>query len=150
MVSKSDIQKFLEPRKIAIAGVSRNPKKFGNVVYMELKKKGYELFPINPHTPVVDGDTCYPSVSALPPDVTHLLILTPRNETDAVLKEAINKGITRIWVQQMSETKDTIKIAEEYNTEVILNKCIFMFADPVHGIHKFHKTLVKIFGGLPK
>jgi len=32
------VQSFLEPKKLAIAGVSRNPKKFGRVVYEHLKK----------------------------------------------------------------------------------------------------------------
>jgi len=150
MVSKKDIQTFLEPRKLAIAGVSRNPKKFGNMVFRELKKKGYSVFPINPNTTEIEGEKCYGAVTDLPGDVKHLVILTPKKETDAVLREAINKGITRIWVQQMSETKDTIRIAEEFQVELITNKCIFMFAEPVAGIHKFHRTLVKIFGRLPK
>ena len=86
----------------------------------------------------------------LPRDVSHLLILTPKEETDVVLREAINKGITNIWVQQMSETADTIRIAEEYNVELITGKCIYMFAEPVAGVHKFHRTLMKWFGKLPR
>ena len=150
MVTKKDIEKFLEPKKLAIAGVSRNPKKFGYMVYAELKKKGYAVYPINPNAPEIDGVACYNTVSDLPQDVKHLLILTPKKDTDAVLREAIQKGITSIWVQQMSETAETMRIASAYNTEVILKKCIFMFADPVGGIHKFHRTLAGIFGRLPK
>ena len=50
MITKKDIEKFLEPKKLAIAGVSRNPKKFGHQVYEELKKKGFEVYPVNPQT----------------------------------------------------------------------------------------------------
>jgi uncharacterized protein len=150
MVSKKDIENFLEPKKLAIAGVSRNPKKFGYSVYHELKKSGYTVYPINPNTDEIEGEKCYAAVSDLPGDVKHLLIVTPKKDTDTVLREAINKGITRIWVQQMSETAETIRIAEEFHVEMITNKCIFMFAEPVAGFHKFHKTLVRIFGRLPK
>jgi hypothetical protein len=150
MVSKKNIQDFLEPKKLAIAGVSRNPKKFGYAVFQELKKNGYSVYPVNPNTDVIDGQKCYAAVSDLPEEVKHLLILTPKKETDAVLREAINKGISRIWVQQMSETADTIRIAEEFHVELISKKCIFMFAEPVAGIHSFHRTLMKIFGRLPK
>ena len=66
-----------------------------------------------------------------------------------VLQKAINKGIKNIWVQQYSNTENTLKIAEEYNKEIIHKKCIFMFAKPVAGIHKFHKMLMKVFGKLP-
>jgi len=150
MVTKKQIENFLEPRKLAIAGVSRNPKKFGYMVYRDLKKNGYDIYPVNPLTPEIDGVKCYPTVSDLPADVKHLLVLTPKKKTDAVLREAINKGIKNIWVQQMSETAETIKIAEEYQVELIYKKCIFMFAEPVSGLHKFHRTIMKIFGRLPK
>ena len=150
MITRKKIEGFLENKKLAIAGVSRNPKKFGHVVYEDLKKKGYQVLAVNPAAESINGDPSYKSVNDLPGDVKHLLILTPKQDTDAVLREAINKGITNIWVQQMSETADTIRIAEEYNIELITGKCIFMFAEPVAGIHKFHRTLMKWLGRLPK
>ena len=149
-VTKKDIEKFLEPRKLAIAGASRNPKKFGHGIFIELLNKGYEVIPVNPHANEINGVKCYHKVSEIPDDVKSLLIVTPKEETDGVLREAINKGITNIWVQQMSETEDTIKIAEEYQVDVIYKKCIYMFAEPVAGFHKFHRTIVRIFGGLPR
>jgi uncharacterized protein len=150
MVTKAQIRNFLEPRKLAIAGVSRNPKKFGYAVFNELKQKGYTVYPVNPNTGEMGGDTCYATVSELPDDVKHLLIVTPRTDTDAVLHEAIQKGITHVWVQQMSETPDTVQIAEAGRVDVITRKCIFMFADPVKGVHKFHRTCMGLFGRLPK
>jgi len=149
MITKKDIEKFLEPKKLAIAGVSRDPKKFGHQVYDELKKRGYEVYPVNPQTSEIAGEKCYRSVSELPAGVDRMLIVTPKNETDAILREAVKKGITRVWVQQMSETKDTVKIAKEYNVDLISKKCIFIYADPVTSIHKFHRTLLKWFGRLP-
>ncbi len=58
MVTKADIQNFLQPRRFAIAGVSRNPKKFGRMVYNELKKSGYTLYPINPNLQEIEGEKC--------------------------------------------------------------------------------------------
>lgn len=150
MVTKKQIQDFLEPKKLAIAGVSRDSKKFGYMVYRDLKKNGYEVYPVNPKAPEIDGSKCYPSVSDLPGDVNRLLILTPRKDTDDVLREAIGKGIRSVWVQQMSETPDTVRIADENQVDLIQKKCIYMFADPVVSIHKFHRTLVKFFGRLPR
>jgi uncharacterized protein len=149
-VSKQLIDNFYKEKRIAIAGVSRNPKKFGYQVFNELVKKGYDILPINPKASSINDIACYPEIDNLPADVESLLILTPKDQTDDILKKAINKGIKNIWVQQMSETSDTLKIAKEYNKEIIHHKCIFMFAEPIHSIHKFHRTLVKIFGGLPK
>lgn len=149
-VTNNQINSFLEGRKLAIAGVSRSSKKFGHVVYKELKDKNYSVVPINPNADTIDGDPCIKSVDELPADIESILITTPTSETDKVLRKAIQKGIKNIWVQQMSETQETLKIAEEYQREIIFGKCIFMFAEPVNGFHKFHKTLVRLFGGLPK
>jgi uncharacterized protein len=150
MVTKSDIQNFLQPRRFAIAGVSRNPKKFGRMVYDELKKSGYDLFPVNPNIGEINGEKCYSGIGELPGDVKHLFIATAKKDTDAVLREAIQKGMTHVWIQQMSETPETMRIAADSNIQLIVKKCIFMFADPVKGVHKFHKCLMGLFGRLPK
>ena len=149
-VSKNQIDTFLEKKKLAIAGVSRNEKKFGNIVFKELTKHGYEVLPINPKAESIGGTTCYPTVESLPNDIESILILTPKFNTDEILRSSIRRGIKNIWVQQASNTKDTLKIAEEYEQEIIHSKCIFMFAEPINGMHKFHRTINHIFGALPK
>lgn len=150
MITLRQIENFLEPKKMAVAGVSRNPNKFGYHVYAELKKKGFELFPLNPFATEIKGDKCYTCLADIPADVKHLLILTPKTATDTLLIEAVNRGINNIWVQQMSETKNTLQIAEQNNINLIYKKCILMFAEPVSGIHKFHRAILRFFGRLPK
>lgn len=149
-VRRNQIDDFFKEKQIAIAGVSRNPKKFGSEIFKTLLEKGYGVLPVNPHAKEIQGVACFKDVGSLPEQVDSLLIVTPREKTDDLLRQAINKGIKNIWIQQMSDTKETLKIAEEFNKEIISGKCVFMFAEPVAGVHKFHKTLVKIFGGLPK
>lgn len=147
---KQQINSFFSAGKIAIAGVSRSPKKFGYQVFHELKEKKYPVIPLNPNADTIDGESCYKSLDKLPAGTDSLLILTPKHETDKLLREAISKGIKNIWIQQMSETPESMKIASEAQKEIILGKCVFMFAEPVKGVHKFHRSLVKFFGGLPK
>lgn len=149
-VSRQQIEDFFNGKQIAIAGVSRNPKKFGYTVFKELTDKGYDVLPINPNAEEIDGVKCYNNIAGLPDQVESILIITPKEQTDNLLREGIIKGIKNIWVQQMSNTQETLKIAEEYQKEIIFGKCIFMFSEPVGSIHKFHRTLVRIFGGLPK
>ena len=149
-VSKSQIDTFLSAGSIAIAGVSRDEKKFGRVVYNDLRKSGYDVLAINPKLKEIEGDKCYADIEELPDEVESLLIVTPKTETDEVLRNAINKGIKNIWVQQYSDTEQTLQVAEEYDREIIHKKCIFMFAEPVAGFHKFHRTIVRFLGRLPK
>jgi predicted CoA-binding protein len=150
MVTLNEIQKFLAPRKIAIAGVSRNDKKFGGVIFKELRQKGFVLYPINPNAEEIQGVKCYKSVSDLPSDVEHLFIVTRNTETESVAKAAIERGVKMIWIQQKSDTPEAVKLIEDAGIPLIYKKCILMFADPVKSIHAFHRFFVKTFGKYPK
>jgi uncharacterized protein len=150
MITLNQIQDFLAPRKMAMAGVSRNPKKFGGAIFKELKEKGFELYPINPNAEEIQGVKCYKSVEELPADVEHLLIVTPKYETELVARSAVKIGIKMVWIQQQSDTEEAVKTIEEAGIPLIYKKCIMMFADPVKSVHGFHRFLVKTFGGYPK
>ena len=150
MTTLNEINKFLEPKKMAIAGVSRNPKKFGGAIFKELKEKGFDLYPINPNAIEIQGVKCYKLVEELPEHVSHLLIVTPRQETKNIAIAAVSRGIKMIWIQQKSDTPEAVKIIEDAGIPLIYKKCIMMFADPVQSFHKFHRFWVKTFGNYPK
>jgi hypothetical protein len=50
----------------------------------------------------------------------------------------------------MSETAESIEYALSNKTNLVTGQCILMFAEPVEGIHKFHRNLKKWFGRMPK
>jgi len=149
MVTLKDIEDFLKFKSFAIVGVSREKKKFGNLVYCELKKKGYQLYPVNRFATSIDGDFCYKNISELPPDVRHVLIVVPKSKTNQVMQEVIDKGITHIWLQQQSETEEALQLAKDNNINLIYGQCIFMHAKPVTGFHCFHRFLKKLGGKFP-
>jgi len=95
MTKLASVQSFLEPKKMAIAGVSRNPKKFGRVVYEHLKKRDYQLYGINPNCENLDGDPCYKSVADLPEKNLNLYVVTPKDQTKEVVQAAIDLACLR-------------------------------------------------------
>ena len=143
------IADFLAPRKLALAGVSRNEKKFGYMAFKDLKEKGYELYPINPDVDEIFGVKCYRSVSDLPAGVMHLVSMVPKERTREVVGQALDRGINNIWIQQMSETDEAIELALSKNAGLVVKSCILMHAAPVKGFHAFHRGIMKIFGMLP-
>lgn len=150
MTTLNEIQKFMAPKKMAIAGVSRNPKKFGGSVFKDLKAKGFDLYPVNQNADEIQGVKCYKSVSDLPEDVKHLFIVTPKTSTADVAGQAIAKGMDMIWIQQQSDTPEAVEAITKAGIPLIHKKCIMMFAGPVKGPHNFHRFLVKVFGRYPK
>jgi uncharacterized protein len=150
MTKLSTIRKFLEPKELAVSGVSRNKKKFGRVVYDTLKERGYKLYPINPHMTEIDGEPCFTDITQLPVNVKHLLVATPVSQTEEVVAKAISRGINNIWIQQMAESAAAIDLAEKNGINLIKKECILKFAEPVTGVHKFHRFINKLFGTYPK
>lgn len=48
MTSEQAVDNFLKCNSVAAAGVSRDKRKFGYIVYNHLKTNNYKVFPINP------------------------------------------------------------------------------------------------------
>jgi predicted CoA-binding protein len=149
MKTLSQINEFLDSQPIAVAGVSRNPKKFGYTAFKELKEKGMKVIPVNPSADQILGEKAYPSVKSLPADVKGLIILTKKDQTAALVKEAKEKGIKQIWIQQMADSKEAIAELTDSGINYITGECILMHYK-VNGIHKFHRAINRFFGKFPK
>lgn len=149
MVTLKQIDEFLGSGPIAMAGVSRNPKKFGFAAFKELKEKGMNVIPINPHADEIQGSKVYHDVNSLPSDVTGIIVMTNKAETAGVIREAKEKGIKQIWIQQMAESKEALKELEGSAINYITKECILMHYKP-HSIHKFHSAINKFFRRFPR
>jgi predicted CoA-binding protein len=149
MALLKQIEDFLAATPIALVGVSRNPKKFGQMAFKELKDKGLNLIPVNPAAEEILGVKAYQSINALPPEVKGVVIMTKKEQTAAIVKEAKAKGIKNIWIQQMADSKEALKELEGSDINYITGECILMHYKP-HSVHKFHKALKKFFGRFPK
>jgi uncharacterized protein len=105
---------------------------------------------VNPMTTEINGERCYQHISELPSHVSSLLILNSKENTRSIVKEALSRGMNNIWIQQMSDTPEALKLASKGNVNLVHGQCIFMFAEKVEGFHKFHRGVKKFFGALPK
>ena len=150
MVTRTAVEDFVAQRKLALVGVSRGGKKFGNLALKALKEKGYRVLSVHPHAEQIEGEHCYPSLLALPEQVEAALIVVPPAETERVVREAATAGITRVWLQQGAESLDAIRFCEEHGLEVIHGECVLMFAQPVKSVHRCHRWLWKTLGRLPQ
>jgi predicted CoA-binding protein len=149
MTTKATMDDFLAQEAFAIVGVSRNPRKFGTIVYRNLKRKGFDVIPVNPKMDSIDGEPCYPDLKSLPKPVGGIVVVVPPERTEQVVKDAKEAGITRVWLQQGAESKAAIKYCEDNGMSVVHGHCIMMFTDPT-GFHKFHRWLWGVFGKIPK
>jgi len=142
------IETFVQGKRLAVVGVSRSGKKFGNIASKELKERGYQLYLIHPEAQQIDGEPCYPSLSAVQDKVDGVLVSVPPKQALNVLKEAAAVGVKNIWLQQGSESSEVLVQAKQLGLSVISGKCILMYAPPVRSWHGFHRVVMKLIGQL--
>ncbi|MFH2144003.1 MAG: CoA-binding protein [Bacteroidota bacterium] len=146
----NSINKFFNTNNIAISGVSRDKNKFGYLVFKKLSETGKKIYPINPNTEIIDDCKCYQLISDIPENVEHLVILNNKNRVLEVLESAKYTMIKNIWIQKGSESGEVLNYLKNNYSDYITHECIFMWTEPVKGVHKFHKKIRRFFGKLPK
>jgi uncharacterized protein len=145
---KQGIEEFITSKSIAVVGLSRNGKKFGNSALTELLKRGYEVFAVHPNTEEIAGTRCYPNLTALRGKVDAVVICISPGRVAGVLREAASIGLKNVWLQQGAESPDSIALAKELKLNLVTGRCILMYAPPVEGFHAWHRALYRLFAKL--
>ena len=125
MENKDIAEGFLEENNVfAVVGVSRNPDKYGYKVWKDLKKSGYEVYPINPKASKIEGEKCYSSLEDLPqkPDVVDIVV--PPEITERIVKQCDKMNIKKVWMQPGSESAKAMEFCEDNGIKVLSNVCV--------------------------
>ena len=120
------IKEFLSQKSFAVVGSFRNESKYAYKILKDLKQKGYEVYPINPKLKEVEGLKCYPTVLDMSVVVDVVNIVTPSPVTEQIVKQCLQKGISRVWIQPGAESEKAIKFCQDNNIKVIYNACIML------------------------
>ena len=149
-----NIEDFLAQKRIAMIGVSRNPKDFSSALFEELRKRGYDMVPLNPKVSAVLGQPCYARVQDIQPPVDAALLMTTSEITDEVVTDCADAGIRRIWMYRAggkgAVSEKAVAFCQERGIEVVPGQCPFMFLPGAAGVHKFHGFFRKITRRYPK
>jgi predicted CoA-binding protein len=148
MSSQRSVNAFLEQPAIAVVGVSRRQKKFGNVACRELRAKGYRIHVVHPSGEPIDGEPSYASLGALPERVNAVLVVVPPAQALQVVRDAAAAGISHVWLQQGAESPAVLAACGELGLDVVSGECVLMFAEPT-GVHKLHRWINAITRRLP-
>jgi predicted CoA-binding protein len=146
---------FLSCRRIAVTGVSRQPKDHGgNIVFNRLKERGYDVFPVNPSTDTVEGVTAYPDLQSIPGGVEAVVIATaPEHALDTV-RQAANLGMTKVWMHRSmgagSVSDEATTFGRAHHMVVIDGGCPLMFGPTADGGHKVMCAMLKLTGKVPR
>jgi predicted CoA-binding protein len=122
----------------------------GNAVRKELTAKGYTLLLVHPEVDTIDGQPCARSLKEIAPRVGGVLLVTPPDATSRLVREAVEAGISRVWMQQGAESDAAVRFCDEHGVAAVHHQCILTFCEPAAWPHRFHRRLRAIFGRLPR
>lgn len=148
------IQDFLGQKRLAIAGVSRQPKDFSRAVLREFRERGYDAVPVNPEAREMDGQPCFARLQDIEPSVDGVLCMTPPALTEKVVRDCAEAGVKRVWMYRATGkgavSADAVKFCEANGISVIAGECPMMFLPGGAWFHGLHGWLKKIAGSYPR
>ncbi|MET1159771.1 MAG: CoA-binding protein [Thermoprotei archaeon] len=142
------LEKFFNPRSVAIIGATPKEGKVGRVLLENfIKRFKGKIYPVNPGYDKILGLKCYKSVKEIPDEVDLAVIAIPAPKVPGVLREIGEKGIKAVIIisggfretgtEEGAKLEDeVIEIAKKYGIRIIGPNCIGIF-DNWSGVDTF-------------
>lgn len=153
-VSLETINDFLAQKRIAMVGISRDPKDFSGMLFEEFCRRGYDVVPVNPNLAAAMGHACFARVQDIQPPVDAAILMTSPAVTEAVVHDCAEAGIRRIWMYraagQGAVSSEAVEFCRARHMQVVPGQCPFMFWRDAHLGHRIHGFVRKITGRYPR
>ncbi len=148
------VARFLQSRRLAVAGVSRDAQQPANAIYRKLRDGSYEVFPVNPKASEVEGSRCYPDLASIPGALDGVVVATPPEASVEVVRECAARGVPRVWLHRSfgtgSVSEAALREAEERGIECIEGGCPLMYCEPVDIGHRCMRWWLGRRGRVPR
>jgi predicted CoA-binding protein len=109
----------------AVVGCSPDPARDSHRIAAMLKRRGYQVIPVNPAATEILGERCYPSLSAIPEDagVEVVDIFRRASAAGAHVDEAIAIGARAVWMQLGVIDESAAERARAAGLRVAMDRC---------------------------
>jgi len=111
-------------RVIAVVGLSPNWYRPSYFAAKYMQEHGYRAIPVNPNATGILGETCYPTLAAIPGAVDIVDCFRQPEEMPALAREAVAKGAKVLWMQLGIRSEEAARIASEAGLDVVQNRCV--------------------------
>ncbi len=147
----ADIDAFLAEKRLALVGVSRNPKDYSRLLMRELLQRGYDVVPVNPVAQEIEGRKSVARVQEIAPGLAAALLVTAPKTTESVVHDCIGAGVRFLWIRSAeSATVPVLNLCRASGMRVVAGECPFMFLPNADFIHRFHGGLRKLVRTYPR
>jgi len=121
----STIQRVLHnARTVAIVGLSANELRASNFVGYYLKRRGYDVIPVNPREPEILGQASYPSLLDVTVPVDVVNVFRAPDALPAIARDAVTINAAALWCQFGVINEEAAQFAEDGGLPVIMDRCL--------------------------
>ncbi len=113
-----------ENRTIAVVGLSAKWYRPSYFAAKYLLDHGYRVIPVNPGQGSIFGQTCYPSVSAVPEAIDLVDIFRRPEDVPPIVDEAIAVGARAVWMQIGVVHEEAAQKARDTGLDVVMDRCM--------------------------
>jgi len=106
-------------KTVAIIGASVDRAKFGNKAVRVFVQRGYQVFPVNPKEPQVEGLPAFKSIADVPVRPNLISVYLPPPVLLKVLPDIAAKGCDELWLNPGTESAEVLALAEQLKLNVI-------------------------------
>jgi acetate---CoA ligase (ADP-forming) len=94
-VKLASLNAFFNPKSVAVIGVSREPRKFGHVIFKNFVDSGFEgkIYAINPKAETILGVKAYSTINEIPGDVELAVIAVPATLVPGQIDACVSKRV---------------------------------------------------------
>lgn len=151
MEPRAVIDRFLAGRRLAVVGVSRDPRDFSRALFAEMIAKGYDLVPVHPAGGEVDGREVYARIQDVPGALDGAIVMTPAAASAQVVRDCHEAGVPRVWLHRGAGagavSREAVAYCHAHGIEVVPGECPLMFVGG--SVHDVHRSLREATGHLP-
>ena len=125
----SEIKKILSKyKKIAMIGVSNDPKKASTIVMKYMQKYGFKVYPVNPKAKgkKILGEEVFEKITDIKDQVDIVDVFRPSKEVPEIAEDTIKIGAKVLWLQLGIRSEKARKLVESNKIDYIENKCTKM------------------------
>lgn len=112
------------------------------------------MFAVNPHADTLEGDPAYPNLAAIPGGVNAVVIATRPEQAPATMREAIDLGVTQVWLHRGfgagSVSQEAAELGRAAGITVISGGCPLMFGKASDGGHRLMCRWLTMTGKVPR
>jgi len=148
-----DIRDFLAQRRLALVGISRNPRDFSRAVFHEMCLRGYDMVPVNPTAEEMEGRRCYARMQDIDPPVAGALLMTSPQQTEHIVRDCLEASVRRVWMHrgggQGAVSHAAVDFCRQNGIRLVEGYCPLMFLSQTAWFHRAHGFVLKLVGRYP-